>query len=506
MTLKLVFKGQELKEKQKEVLRDLLQAEIEQSQEPFQINFDFPWQNCNVNSRKKFSEMICQNTPENKDLSKVLELLQSGSKSNRKQPIAIVGQGRIGKTQLLKTLLKTVQNENRANLYDYIFYVSLKDIVCCEEMNILQLLTANKSELHWIDCQGKSGNQLLKRIIGKIFDANQTKVCIIFDDFEKLDFLNAGYSSNKNVFHNHKAGYLVANTIKTWFGGCQKILLLHPWSYLQLKKTLSPAQIHMVYVQGISLKPQKRTEQNKAYRTINECQQSEEKADFVLKTHADKLCQCCHLGNCYQEIQSLCFAPNNWNLLKQQLSSVQHFSVVKIAVNLLTPSLKAIPHIYMQDSESSSYTLEKTLSFAWKHYVQNKFLFNDSELHQVLDANDINYLFDCRRKKIGFGEDLVFFFSHVLLQELLATMWLLSISTEQLEAELSDCKKSPSKETKAVLGKFLSETRELALDDNGRMVPPLTVNEETFERLTTYFGTLMYLNSRLKLFKAFVKQ
>ena len=414
--------------------------------------------------------MICASTPENTNFNKVLELMQPQDQASFQQPIVILGQAQIGKTQLLKTLLREVQNKK---LYDYIFYVCLKNIDLSDEMNVLQLLTTNQSSLGWIDCQNDYERQLLKRVVENLADAKKSKVCIIFDDFEKSDFFNADYSNDQNIFDILKAGDLVSNTIKGWFKDCQKILLLHPWGYLRLQKTHSPGPMQIVYVKGISPK-------------------NAEERDFFSKQHDAKkcsICQTCFNNNCREEILSICCVPNNRKLLKQHHSNIQNSSAVKIAVSLLTTSLtKAFPH-YVQDPIKSIEVLLKSCHFAWISYVKNRYLFNENELFAFgLSANGINSLFSCRRKKIGFREDLVFFFSHVLLQELLATMWLLLIPTEQLKAELPDIEKSLSKETKAVFGEFLSEIHKLSSADNGRIVPPLKVNEENIELLESHFG------------------
>ena len=464
---------------QKKTINKLLQADDLLPQAPFQLNFEIPMLIGNVNTREEFSEMICKSTYENEDLSNIMRLLAPENEATFKQPIVIVGRAQIGKTQLLKKLLEHARNEK---LYDYIFYVSLTNVNLSDEMNVLQMLTMNKSSLRWIDCQTDSDRQLLKRVVENLADASQSKVCIIFDDFEKSDFFNVDYPYDQSIFDLLEAGALVSSTIRSWFSDSQKMLLLQPWSYLQLTKTPSLRTMRMIYVQGIS----------------HASKNAEESLGLGLKPHADEqcsVCQCCHSGNCRLEIQSLCSAPNNWKLLKQNLSSVQDSSTVKIAVELLRTALTEAFSEYQQDPTRSSEALKKSTRFAWKHYVQNTFIFNESELTTSgLSANDINILFSCGRKKKNFFRDyFVFFFSHVLLQEMLATMWLLSIPTKELQAELSACRKLLSQETKyAVICDCLSEICEISSEDEGNLVPPLQSNPENIPLLKDYFGTVIF--------------
>ena len=470
----MLLSGQELKNWQENVIDKLLHEDdlLPQDPQPFLFNFEIPMLNGDINTREEFSEMICKTTHGNKDLSNIMRLLAPENEANIKKPIVIVGRAQIGKTQLLKKLLEHARNEK---LYDYIFYVSLESVNFSKEMNILQLLTMNKSSSKWMDCQTDSDRQLLKRVVENLADASQSKVCIIFDDFEKSDFFNVDYPYDQSIFDLLEAGALVSSTIRSWFSDSQKMLLLQPWSYLQLTKTPSLRTMHMIYVQGIS----------------HASENAEENLGCGLKPHDDEqcsVCQCCHSGNCRLEIQSLCSAPNNWKLLKQNLSSVQDSSTVKIAVELLRTALTEAFSKNQQNPTRSSEALKKSTRFAWKHYVQNAFLFWDHDLRTRMDVNEINNLFSCRRKKIGIcGKGFVFFFSHVLLQEMLATMWLLSIPKKDLDAELKHfkqptCGESFSK-TKAVFADFLSEICKISSEHNGNMVPPLQVNQKNIETL-----------------------
>ena len=179
-----------LKNHQLETLRTFIQADNQKQNASIQLKADFPSLPCDVidvDSRKAISSIVCEQPCGDQDLFNVIadQWLDPLSK-NPKQRIALVGQTQIGKTQVLKNLIKHFLSFEKPQ-YDYVFYVSLEFVNCSDKMNILQFLT-NQCSLRWIDYQSNTDHELFKRVVERINGFKQEKICIILDDLEKSNF------------------------------------------------------------------------------------------------------------------------------------------------------------------------------------------------------------------------------------------------------------------------------------------------------------------------------
>ena len=115
------------------------------------IELDKHNESSEINNRKAMSEILCMQPCFNKDAKQaskedVIRLVKSGTARS----LAIVGQTEIGKTHLLKQLLK---RKDITNSYEYIFYVSLKYHVCSKKTNVLKFLVSSESQKYWMDCK-----------------------------------------------------------------------------------------------------------------------------------------------------------------------------------------------------------------------------------------------------------------------------------------------------------------------------------------------------------------
>ena len=421
------------------MLDELLQAKDPQSNLPIQLSCEFPSLGCDivaVDSRKVMSEILFQQSSGEKDLYNTVkdEWLQPES-NNLKSSIAIAGPAQVGKTQLLKSLLRDVRRR-----YDYLFYVPLMYVNFSTEMNILQFL-ALQNNLKWFNYQSDSDFQLFKRVVEKLQNSKE-KVCIILDDLDKSEYNYKKHVYDKAIFETTEAGFLVTNILRKWFRNGQKIVLLRPWEFFQLHVDNALQSMNTIYVQGID--HERLSEDMKIRCQWKSCRSNNACLGSVITNHNASecsLCKHCCMNNCHKEIQSLSNMPNLRNLLIKQLFLTPSSAVVAVA-SVLTHDLYRKIRSFLKN-----FSLNNIGRFAWENYAQRYFVFEEGDfLASDLKREEINLFFSCMVESSLFSSedcnDLVFFFSHILLQELLAALWLLTLPSPDFKVELNVHKKS----------------------------------------------------------------
>ena len=459
--MKMFCTGEELKKELSNSIDQFLQAENPQPEEAkSQLNrkwrslrHDTDFYDC----RKQLSNLICEEPRGDKKLyDEISEQLKSID--IRKPPFAIVGPAKMGKTQFLRKLLRDIKDQ-----YDYIAYVSLEDVDCSEEMNILQFLTLS-STLDWIAIDSKSEKNekvLFGKVVQRLAVGEQTKLCIVLDDFVKSNYRDGRYCYYKQLFDTSKAGFLVYNILKNWFRNAQKIVLLDPLHFFELtstkKKILSFD--NAVHLLGLNHAEQKAIVQKNGVRcSRNNCELGNHCLGFTTTQHMTDncvVCQCCYNSNCHHEVQSLCYAPYNCTLLKNFCR--QPVSPMSIATLVLRHKLRDGFSTSFTHASRNDMAFKKISKFAWKHYASQNYCFSLSDFEvESFSWNEINFFFDSRTESdIIWEDELVFFFSHVLLQELLAALWLLSCEYEELLNEVTLHKDSFAKGSFNVVVEFM---------------------------------------------------
>jgi len=302
---------------------------------------------------------------------------------------------------------------------------------------------------------------MFKRVVERLHNTQLGKLCIILDDLDKSEYFYRKHVYDKGIFEITEAGYLVSNILRHWFKNGQKILLLRPWEYFQLNLDNALQSAHMIFVQGLDHEGQKLFAGNRSLGCKkNDCQLDDACLGNVTTNHVANdcsLCKNCYFNNCHLEIQSLCYMPNKYRLLIEQQSIPPLKPIVFIASLLL--------HELFQNNELSfkDFSLEKVGRFAWEHYLQRSFIFTDVDFTtgtSGLDRKEINMFFTCAIEKSQFfsesSKDLTFLFSHILLQELLAALFLLSLPTDEFDIVLETNKHFFQNESFAVLNEFMS--------------------------------------------------
>jgi len=369
------------------------------------------------------------------------------------QRLVIVGPAQVGKTKLLKKLLKDVRSR-----YDFIFYVSLEYIDCSDEMNILKFLVKDSSLMRWIDHKTNTDFQMFKRVVERLHGSKHEKVCIILDDLEK--FMYENYVYDKGFFETTQAGFLVSNILRHWFQNGTIILLLRPWQYFQLNVNSALSSFQIIYVQGVGCEGGKELLGNVCLEDVITKQSTEECT----------ISKGGNLNNCHREIQSLCYIPNNCKMLvehyqqKQQLQEHQKQQQAILVSSPVAVAAKVLIHgllnaYHKKDISLNGSFLDKISKFAWDQYKESCFIFDESDLvNSNLNSEELNIFFTCYIENSPFtcGSDFVFFFSHILQQELLAAVYLLSLSSDDFKVELDIHRESFLDGSFAILCDYLS--------------------------------------------------
>ena len=216
----------------------------------------------------------------------------------------------------------------------------------------------------------------------------------------------------------------------------------------------------VVWVEGIDHKGQKHLSGCKKLGCEREnCKLEDVCFGHVTKNHdAEKcsVCKYCHLGNCHYEIQSLCYVPCYFNMVKQR-SKEQQSSTVTVAASMLIGKLLEVFRLYSESPNKCMF--DRISQFAWDKYACNKFVFEEHDL-ESLSSREKNIFFSVKSDDFSCDarddDGLVFFFSHVLLQELLASLWLLSRDNNTFKSVLEGHKKSFI-ENFSVISEFMYE-------------------------------------------------
>ena len=382
------------------------------------------------------SEILCMQPCFNKDAKQtskedVIQMVKSGTARS----LAIVGQTEIGKTHLLKQLLK---RKDIINSYEYIFYVSLKYHVYSEETNVLKFLVGSESQKYWMDCTTSEEFNIFKVVLEKINEAsNFRKVCIIFDDFINLDLTFENYANPTFLFERkNKTGSVLFYLIKKWFTNSQKILLLHPWQYYQLSKSSIEIK-NMVYIaQGVNQSGQRvlvRTLNTQTKCTRIDCLPNNDCIGFGTTCQKDKcpVCICCINSNCHQEIKCLCYVPSICCKMLQEFKTNRPIQIKTVAVAASVSAIRLEKAFFPNGSKSCRF--DRIAKFAWKNYSQKKYFFDRSDIANAeLTGGELFYFFAIR----VIGANYEFCFSHLFLQELLAALWLLFCQDEDFKEEM----------------------------------------------------------------------
>ena len=315
--------------------------------------------------------------------------------------IAVVGQSGIGKTQLVKSLLK---EKKFRESFDYVFYVSLANIDCNAPMHLLDFLT-NKEGPAWIYTQQHQNKQLKEPhnyVVEKVVNSN---VCIVFDEFEKTNYCYKTFEKKVDCYRKHKAGFFISNILR---GDCirnaLKIVVVNPSEYHEFTEVSVLRFSNLVIVLGID-----HDGQESILKTLqlscqcHPCCSNKMFFETLIEHHSQQkccFCKYCYQRNCHHETRSLCCVPSVYfSFLKyhSRFNCTNAVSAV-ILMEKLKPAF-ACGNQHSEALDPSKCYLKSIGKFAWKQYSENKieFFFADLTLARLTRA-EINIFFNIKQE------------------------------------------------------------------------------------------------------------
>ena len=397
-----------------------------------------------VKHRKDMSEIICEEPSGEQNILKevVTNWLDPKNCIESNKNIAIVGQTQIGKSFVLKNLLLQLKQKK---LYEYIFLVSLKTMNLSKELNVLQFLTNNNVPVKSFNNNSSVDQEICNGVIAKLSFTKNEKVCIIFEDLEKsnLEYDENNIDAYEDNYTIAKPTYFFIHFLRKRFRNACNIFLLTPWHYFLLNQSFD---LNPIFVHGLNHEKQKdiimllRPEKgNSLGCNKNECFLQQHCLGIFLEKHATNLCSICehcHDDNCHLEMQSMCYVPSNCKFLIEN-DALHSKPFVVIAASLL---ISKIEENLKHPVYSREFSVAKVSRFAWKQIKNKKFLFHAKDLKSSdLNQKEIGFFFSAKQisESVGGLNNIVYFFSHLLLQEFLAAQWLLSRPQKIFKRELN---------------------------------------------------------------------
>ena len=378
--------------------------------------------------RKTFSDSICCCSQADKitfeDMLNALCGCQanvSSCISSKDVHIAIVGQTKVGKSNLAKILLEKLQDN-----FSYVFYVSGSQQE--QKVNLLQFLT--NSAFPPLPCFQK---HMFQSILYKLFNES---VCIVLDDIDKNSFSSNVDSRNICVFKKHESKYFFLNILEQKiFSNAKKVVILTPFDYVDLKNFIDRSKFTLINVLGIDTKAHQHL--LKTMYPDFSCNVDDEKKNVlqcIALNHDIKTCS-------HAEVRSLCYVPKHFENYLQLEMGIEKFKSGSIKLSEMNAKSSAVYVLlkwlettfqFCKINISESCNLDSIGRFAWEQLIEKQYFFW-ANIMGHLSRIEKNMFF------VAFREPplhtFCFCFSHILLQELLSALWLLCLSNDEFKRE-----------------------------------------------------------------------
>ena len=331
---------------------------------------------------------------------KLEELIESDCKC-----VTITGAPKAGKTMLI---LKTIQNYLNSKKFEYIFYCNFNQesrIQPFEEINLFDFLTSKLKYCKWMN-NTDTCYEVLDEII------KSENILLIMDHFDFLDLDEMKYkqmdnfnkSTRENIIMNILRGYIL--------GKAKKIVISRPFNleWMLMWPDINPPK-HVSFL-GINRQAQREIfEQNHSHLILNLFESS----------------------SIFPDIWSFSFSPYVCCLVEKSFHKKELFQLTT-TFTFTSTFLKFVDRLN-KDYEKN-FNLEILAKFAFSQFSQSKLCFEKHDLSKEKLGNDcIRSFFSTL--PCSSGDDLLdddkykSHFSHILIQEFLVALHLISLSEKQ---------------------------------------------------------------------------
>ena len=332
--------------------------------------------------------------------------------------VGVIGQAGVGKSTLVKNLLK--RNVTKEQLYkaDFVFYVKLRDFFDKTEINLFQFLMGKKAynSLEWMK------DSVTRKEVLKLLSQSES-VCILLDGLDEADIDVNHKKIEVDIYgQNSPEHYILGLLSGEILPNAKKLITSRPGQMLDLSDNYKPKFIVKIF--GIN----QRDIQQICHGICGDEYASEVLS--CIESQPDLLSYCLVPINCVLTVFCI-YRILQIKLQKSLLKTITDVFVLTFfffsETDHMRESLKGF------DIKSVS-DLEKISKLAWNGIKNQKYCFNEDDLKAAgLTDTSISSLtvtlkkknHESRIKLIKNATKKCIYFSHLLLQEFFAAVYCL---------------------------------------------------------------------------------
>ena len=323
--------------------------------------------------------------------------------------VGVIGQAGIGKTSLTKTLLQKIIDDGLFET-SYVFYLQFRELDYDKETNLLSFLAKSLS-FSWVNNSFRR-NAVIKEL------CSRNDVIVIMDGFDEAVIdASASIFPKITVYDLAKPEIFLKNILKgNILENTKKILTSRPRQLLEISTELRPK--YLVNILGLALEAQYQICENICGDIANDV------FNYIQQ---------------HPSIASYCYVPCTCILAmhavntikKQQKKNEQRFPMPSTISGILTIVLCLFissPHVR---ENRSAFALKKLAYLAWDGFINRKFCFTEIDLRNAgLRKDEVSLFFTTKLAKntlslVGGSPSKIFYFSHLIIQEFLAALYLI---------------------------------------------------------------------------------
>ena len=341
------------------------------------------------------------------DLTQDYQDLTEEERAQHGNIIAVIGQAGIGKSTLTKSILKEILEKDLFGV-NYPIHLQFRDIDYTQDTNLLSFLVQTLS-LPWIN-NPERRDAVLTAL------STRNDIILIMDGFDEA-IINASTTSipTTNLHATAKPEVFIKNILRgTIFGNAKKIITSRPRQLLELPEEIRPNYI--LNILGLQKK-----EQHQICKDF--CDQDADQVFYHIQQHPSIAtycyipCNCILVMHAIHNIKNLQTNKNRWVSMPETITDI--FAIV-LCLFVISP--------HVRDTRSNI-LLQKLARLAWDGFKIHKYTFSETDLQKAEISNAelnlflVTSLTPNAMTDVG-GSAKTSFFSHLLIQEFLAALYL----------------------------------------------------------------------------------
>ena len=335
------------------------------------------------------------------------ELIESDCKC-----VAITGAAKAGKTMLV---LKTIQKYLNSDKFEYIFYCDFNHdslIEPFQKLNLFDFLTSKIRCHNWMN-DGPTCNEVLEEII------DSKSILLIMDHFEILN-LHKSECKRVSYFNESTRENIIMNILRSFIlRDAKKIIISRPFN-----------------LEWMRMWPDIKSPRHLSFFGFNRKTQSE----IFKQNYSHLIPNLFENSSIFPDVWSFCFSPYLCCLIEKCFYEKELFQLTTTFTFTLT-FLTFVDRL--KKDHQNNFDLEILAKFAFSQFSQNKLCFDKDDFSKEKLSNDCIRSFfttlPCSSDDELLDDDeYKSHFSHILIQEFLVALHLISLPEEEFLQEFDD--------------------------------------------------------------------